>query len=462
MRKLIKKAFAFATHGVWTINEEELGTWNRYMVKLTRIVILAVQDFQAKKLILQASALTFYTLLSIVPVAAMIFGVAKGFGLEDRLQLELKRTFSESPELLEQLLEFVHRMLNSTQGGLVATFGLMLLLWSIIQVLSSIELSFNSIWQIQTPRTWIRKFTDYLSIMLIAPLFIVASGSATIFISSFITQFAEEWISLGFLKSLIIFSINLIPYVLSIILFTLIYMVIPNTRVKFKSALAAAMVAGISFQLFQWAYVEFQIGVSRMNAIYGSFAFFPLFITFLQVSWIIVLIGAEVSYSLQNIELHVDERQNFTPSTKQKLMLALASLTLISERFEHEKKPITSEELSERLDLPYKTIKEFCNEMEKAGLINSIATTKDTEGTPYQPAMDPDKLNLAYIIEKLDTVSEVKKDIQLPKDFNEIQTIINGLYAETYKSNHNVKVMELMKPFENGEADPSSTTDKEA
>lgn len=444
VRKLLKKLFQFISHGVWTIDESNLRGFKRYLVKLTRIIILAFEDFQSKKLILQASALTFYTLLSIVPVVAMIFGIAKGFGLEERLSKELARTFSEQPELLDQLLEFVHRLLDNTQGGLVAGFGFILLLWAVLQVLSNIELSFNSIWQINTPRSWVRKFTDYLSIMLIAPLFIVGSGSASIYISAIITEFAEEWISLGFLKDIIIFSLHLIPYVFSALLFTLVYMVIPNTKVKLKSALVAGVVGGFAFQLFQWGYVEFQVGVSRLNAIYGSFAFFPLFITFLQVSWIIVLIGAEISYSLQNIELHVDERQTFTPSTKQKLVLALASLSLITERFENEEKPITTEELSEALDLPFKTLKEFCNEMEKAGLINAIASSGDEMGMPYQPAVDPEKLSLAYIIEKLDTVNESEKEMKLPASFNQIEKKVESIYEETYKSNHNIRVVEVL------------------
>ncbi len=452
VRKLLKKLFQFISHGVWTVDESKLKGIQRYLVKLTRIIILAVEDFESKKLILQASALTFYTLLSIVPVAAMIFGIAKGFGLEERLNKELMRSFAEQPELLDQLLKFVHRLLDNTQGGLVAGFGFILLIWAVLQVLSNIESSFNSIWQINTPRSWVRKFTDYLSIMLIAPLFIVGSGSASIYISAIITEFAQEWISLGFLKDIIIFSLHLIPYVFSALLFMLVYMVIPNTKVKLKSALVAGIVGGFSFQLFQWGYVEFQVGVSRLNAIYGSFAFFPLFITFLQVSWIIVLIGAEISYSLQNIELHVDERQNFTPNAKQKLVLALASLSLITERFEYERKPITTEELSEALDLPFKTMKEFCNEMEKAGLINAIASSGDEMGMPFQPAVDPEKLTLAYIIEKLDTIKETDKEMKLPANFSFIEKTVESIYAETYKSNHNVRVMDILQDLKRNEA----------
>lgn len=446
MRKLFSKLFQFVSHGVWTIDESNLKGIKRYLVKLTRIIILAFEDFQAKKLILQASALTFYTLLSIVPVVAMIFGIAKGFGLEERLQAELARTFAEQPELLEQLLSFVHGLLNNTQGGLVAGFGFILLLWSVLQVLSNIELSFNSIWQINTPRSWVRKFTDYLSIMLIAPLFIVGSGSASIFISAIITEFAEEWISLGFLRELIIFSLHLIPYLFSALLFTLIYMVIPNTKVRLKSALVAGVVAGVSFQLFQLAYVGFQIGVSRSNAIYGSFAFFPLFITFLQVSWILVLVGAEVSYSLQNIDLHVDERLQFTPSTKQKLILGIAILQMVIERFENEDEPLSAEDISQKLDIPYKVVKEFCNELCKAGLLKEIVQeSKSDLPNGFMPAVPVDRISVAFVVDKLDNFSNNDRDFILPNELQKSRELVEGLYQEIYSSSHNANLVELIE-----------------
>jgi len=428
---------------VWTIDESRLNRTNRYLVRLIRIIIVAVKDFEEKKLILQASALTFYTLLSVVPVVAMVFGIAKGFGLEERLRQELFRSFSEQPELLEQLLGFVNRLLSNTQGGLVAGFGFIILVWSVLQVLSSIEISFNSIWQITNNRTWVRKFTDYFSILLLAPIFIIAAGSATIFISGFITEFAEQWIKLGFLKQIIIFSINLIPYVLNALLFMLLYVIIPNTRVKLKSALVAGIVAGFSFQLFQWGYLEFQVGVSRSNAIYGSFAFFPLFITFLQVSWIIVLIGAEVSYSLQNIELHVDERLHFIPSNKQKLILAITTMALSAERFEEGESAYSAQELSVKLQQPYKVMKEFCNELCRAGLLSEITAENDETDTSYQPAVGVDKIDIAFILERLDGLSLSGRKLNLPQDLKAAEELVNQLYADSGQSAANKYVLEV-------------------
>ncbi|MDX5319930.1 MAG: YihY/virulence factor BrkB family protein, partial [Bacteroidota bacterium] len=369
--------------------------------------------------------------------------VAKGFGLEERLRSELFRSFSEQPELLEKLLSFVNRLLANTEGGLVAGFGFVILIWSVLQVLSSIEMSFNTIWQITTNRTWVRKFTDYFSLILLAPIFIIGAGSATIFISAFISDFAEAWIKFGFLKQLIVFSINLIPYVLNALLFMLLYMIIPNTRVRLKPALVAGIVAGFSFQLFQWGYIEFQVGVSRFNAIYGSFAFFPLFITFLQVSWIIVLIGAEVSYSLQNVDLHVDERLHFIPSNKQKLVLAITVVALSARRFEGGDMPYSAQELSKELDLPYKVVKEFCNDLCKAGLLSEIVAQKEQDESRYQPALALDKLDVARVMTRLDEISPIAKTFRLPEALRASEELVEQLYLESANSPLNKHILAI-------------------
>lgn len=443
MKKLIRRLFNFLSHGVWTIDESKLNRTNRYLVKLVRIIIIAVEDFGTKKLILQASALTFYSLLSLVPVVAMIFGIAKGFGLEETLEQQLYLSFKEQPALLEQLLGFVHRMLADTQGGLVAGFGFVILIWSVLQVLSSIEESFNSIWQITTSRSWIRKFTDYLSILLLAPIFIIAAGSATLFISAFIKEFADAWIQIDTLRKLVVFSINLIPYVLNAILFMLLYMVMPNTRVRPLSALVAGIVAGVSYQLFLWAYIEFQFGVSRYNAIYGSFAFFPLFIVFLQVSWIIVLIGGEISYSLQNIDLHVDDRLHFVPSHKERITLAVAVMSLTAHRFKLGEPAFTAQEISQKTHVPYKVMKEFCNDLCRAGLLSEINAKKEEHENSYQPAIDIDRIDVSFIISKLENLVIGQRMMQLPPELNAASNLIEKKYLSEEKAEWNLHVLDI-------------------
>jgi membrane protein len=303
MKYSVKKTKEFFINDIWHVKLEKFPRWQRWFIKILRIILLGVKDFNEKQLILRSSALTYYTLLSIVPVIAMIFGIAQGFGLENYISEQLSKAFQGQPEVRDNLLNYSHNMLKNTSGGWVAGFGFMLLIWSVVQVLGNIENALNSIWYVKTPRSWARKFTDYLSIMVVAPVFIILTGSVNIFISTEIHNLAETLSVLGnTVKQLIIISIKFVPFISTWLLFFFVYMVMPNTRVKIKAALMAGIIAGTVFQLFQWGYIEFQVGVSRSNAIYGSFASIPMFITWLYFSWTIVLIGAEIAYSIQNVK----------------------------------------------------------------------------------------------------------------------------------------------------------------
>ena len=221
MAKLdIKKTQHFFAHHIWHVKLSTFPKWQRWFIYLVRIIILGVKGFNGKNLSLHASALTMYSVLSIVPVIAMIFGIAQGFGLEKYLTQQLQTAFANQPEILSNLLTYSHNMLSNTKGGLIAGLGLILLLWSVIQVLSNIENAFNSIWFVQKSRTWLRKFTDYLSIMLVAPILIILTGTVNIFISSYIQTFAKQIEYLNdSLENLILFSINLLPYLTTCILF---------------------------------------------------------------------------------------------------------------------------------------------------------------------------------------------------------------------------------------------------
>ena len=175
-----------------------------------------------------------------------------------------------------------------------------MLFWSVVSLLENIENSFNHIWQVRFGRPWYRKFTDYLTFLLIAPIFIILSSSITVFISTTMTEFIEKARILAYFKPLVSFLIQFAPYILFWISMTILFIVMPNTKVKFGPALISGIIAGTVLHLLQWLYFELQFGISKLNAIYGSFAAVPLFIVWMQSSWIIVLIGAELTYANQN------------------------------------------------------------------------------------------------------------------------------------------------------------------
>jgi membrane protein len=443
MEARFKKYKKFITKDIWHVQLEKFPRWQRGIIKTLRIVLLSVQDFNEKQLILRSSALTYYTMLSIVPVLAMLFGIAQGFGLEEYIQKQLSDAFSGQPEVRDNLLNYSHNMLQNTEGGWVAGFGFVLLIWSVVQVLGNIEDALNSIWFVKTARTWIRKFTDYLAIMIVAPVFIIVAGSANIFISTEIHQLAETLSILGStIQQLIIISIKFIPFLSTWLLFFLVYMVMPNTRVKIKSALTAGIIAGTCFQLFQWGYIEFQVGVSRSNAIYGSFASIPLFITWLYFSWTIVLIGAEISYSIQNITHFEGQQQTKNISYEQRMLYYLHILHFIAKRFKKGAEAPSITEISGKLDIPVALCQNVVQQCIKAGLIVESVNGK-TKDTVYTPALDVNSMSIGFVLAKLNGLGELKKSNSQAEAYHRIKILYNEMEDAMYASEANKNIADL-------------------
>ncbi|MEA1885670.1 MAG: YihY/virulence factor BrkB family protein, partial [Bacteroidota bacterium] len=290
----IRRQIKYITEDIWRIPLGELPKRKTFLIRELRILVLAFKGFMEDKVQLRASALTFNTLLSIIPVAAIAFGIAQSFGFKERLEIEIRKALEGHEEVMNWILQITENFLETSSGGFIAGIGLIILLWSVMQVLNHIEKSFNHIWQIKKSRPWVRKFADYISILVLAPVFIVLSGSFTVYLNTKMSSISDQAVIMSTLKPVLVFLLKLIPYVIMWLVLTLLYLVMPNTRVKFKSALVAGIIAGTIFQLVQLLYINFQIGVSRYSAIYGSFAAFPLFIIWMQISWLVVLMGAEI------------------------------------------------------------------------------------------------------------------------------------------------------------------------
>jgi len=244
----------------------------QFIIRFFHTIKIVIRDYNEDKIGLRAASLTFLTLLSIVPVVAMAFGVAKGFGLDTLLNEELARMFKDQQEILVQVTKFANSLLETTSGGYIAGTGLLVLFWTIIQLFNSIEESFNQIWGIKTSRVFMRKFANYFTIMLFAPVAIIVASSLTLIVSTFIQTHVESNEFLRNYANQIMQIVQWVPYSLILILLTLLYWIIPNTKVKFRAALIAGILAGTAYQFTQWGYINFQVGFSRYNAIYGSFA----------------------------------------------------------------------------------------------------------------------------------------------------------------------------------------------
>ena len=365
---LFKELINFITTDIWRIPLRELPKTKSFFIKQLRIILLALRGFSENKVQLRASALTFYSLLSIVPVVAMIFGFAKGFGFQDKLEQELISTFEGQQQVLEYILDFSQRLLENTKGGFIAGAGVILLIWSVMKVLGNIESSFNSIWQIKKSRVFIRKFSDYLTMMLIAPIFILLSSSVTVFLTTQFERFVQDYAFLEHFH----FLLSLIPYLLIWVLLTIIYMVMPNTKVTFRSAFIGGIIADTVFQVTQWIYIYFQIGMNKYGAIYGGFAAFPLFIIWLQLSWVIVLLGAEISFANQNVDRYEFESDARHISSRFKRLVSLMIANLVVKNFALGKKSLTATEISQELKVPIRIVRDIIYELVEVKIFSEI------------------------------------------------------------------------------------------
>ncbi|MFH1319082.1 MAG: YihY/virulence factor BrkB family protein [Bacteroidota bacterium] len=430
---LISQTLDFIKTDIWRIRLQDQPRKKSIFIKLLRIVLLALRGFNEDKCQLRASALTFYSLLSIVPVVAMIFGIAKGFGFEKMLEKQLTEALEGYEDIMIQVLDFANSMLANTKGGLIAGIGVVLLFWAVMKVLGNIEQSFNDIWEIKRARSYVRKFSDYLSIMLIAPILIILSSSVTVFITTQITSITQSIDLLGFFSPLIFFLVKLIPYTLIWLLFTFIYIVMPNTKVNFVSALLAGIIAGTLFQLTEWIYINFQVGVARYNAIYGSFAALPMFLIWMQLSWLIVLFGAELSFAYQNVDRYEFEIDSSRISSSYKRLLSLLTGHLIVKTFSRGENPLTAREISDILEIPVRIVRQIIYELVECKIISEINTESPREVT-YQPARSINTLTVKFIFDALDQRGIEDIPVAQTKDLEALSGIMDSFRDAIEKS----------------------------
>jgi membrane protein len=401
IRNFIVKVIHFVTIGIWQIRLSDLSGKKSVLIKTLRVFLLSIRGFGEDQCALRASSLTFYTLISIVPTLAMALAIAKGFGLRHLLEKELILKFQGQEEVIKWIINFSGSFLESIKGGVLAGVGTIVLLWAVIKVLSQIELSFNEIWKIQKSRSMWRKFSDYFSVMFLFPIFIIISGSITLLIKTQVTLITEKIALIGIISPFIFFLLKLVPIVLNWLLFSFIYMLMTNTKVKFGPGLLAGIIAGTIFSLTQWVYITFQIGVSKYNAIYGSFAALPLFMVWLQISWLIILFGAELAFAYQNVETYELEPDSQQISSYFKRLLTLQVAHLLIKKFARGESPLSAYEITHLLEIPFGLVNQILYELVESGILSEIQTD-DYKESAFQPARDISMLTVAHVIEALE------------------------------------------------------------
>ncbi len=411
MNNLKKKIIDFLTIDIWRVTHQDVPSWKYFIYSILKKLVLAIEYATTKRMINSAAALTYSTLLAIVPIFAVIFAIARGFGYNKYIETWFRDTFASQPQAAEIIIGFVNSYLVNTARGLFLGIGLIVMLWTVLMLINNIETTFNYIWQVKKPRGILRTITDYLAMFILAPIIIVVTSGITIFI----TAIAKQVEGYQLLAPMIRCLIDLMPFILMSTVFVFIYVFLPNTKVKISCAIFPGILAGVAMQLLQLFYIHCQILLSNYNAIYGSFAALPLFILWIQISWIICLFGAELCYTNQNLEEFAFKAQTEDLSHRYRIMLSTLLASYICKRFEHGGKPYTALELKLETGIPIRITNDLLYNLCRVHIISEIVVDSKGDERTYQPAESISHLSVGTLIDRLESEGKWTIDFDMHK-----------------------------------------------
>lgn len=436
----ISKAMHFVTYDMWRITGNEVSGIKQIGINTAKSISLAVRSFNTEHLQIRASALTYSTLLAIVPLLAVLLSIARGFGFQDTVRQALIDYFPGHEGEWGKAFEFVERYLEQTQGGVIVGIGIVILLYTVINLISNVENTFNDIWQIKKSRSLPRKITDYLALLLILPVLLIASSGMSLFVSTIQNTILDEFV---FLTPVVDGILKIAPFVISALVFTGIYIFLPNTKVKFVPGLIAGVIAGCAFQIFQFIYISGQIWVSKYNAIYGSFAAIPLLLLFVQLAWVICLFGGALAYAIQNVKKFNYEIDSTNISRRYRDFVIIVITSLITKRFVYGEKPYTADELSEKYHIPIRLATQLLYQLSELKILTEVREENDEWTIYYQPAFDVNQITVGCLLRQID--EQGSENFKIDKDFlfnTQWKTVLQTR-EEMYHVNGNVLLKDL-------------------
>ena len=461
----------FLGERIWNVRLEELGPARRWAYRTCRVLFLAVLGFDGDKCLLRARALTYTTVLSLVPMLAFSFAILKGLGFYENFRERhiepyldglfglpsseaLTPAFDATPvvsvspipagggqlrDMFERLLDIV----DGTDVNKLGAIGLGVLVLTTIGLLSAVEGSFNDIWSIRRARTWVRKLSDYLTMVIVTPIFlVVAIGVTTAAQNAGVIEFLEKKLALGFvLEGLIRFA----PVFVGWLAFALIYLVMPNRRGSVRASLFGGFVAGLLWQLALVGHIQFQLGVANYNKIYAGFAALPIFLVWVQVSWIIVLFGAELAYAHEHHHEYQGVGRGTDLSHAVTERLSVRVMARLCEAFLRGEPAPGVSQLAARLGVSGAAIEGVLLPMRELGLVVSLEPTERGPEGGWQPARSPESIRVSDVLlavaGKFDAVDLAQPDgIDLSGDRS-----LARMDEERRTSAHNLSMRELVE-----------------
>lgn len=394
IKSRILAIWAYVSEGIWEDHR------NTLKVRTVKTLNLTVRTFLSTDLQSQACAMTYRTMLAVVPALALLFAIGRGFGFQNVLADQLMSSFPSQHKALETAFSFVDSCLAQASEGVFVGVGIVFLLWTIISLLDSVEVSFNEVFGVRTDRSLPRKLTDYLAICIILPILMIVSSGVQVFMSTAI----QKLLPFDALSPVVEVVLDFASVVFAWFFFTGAYLLIPNTRVRLGNAFLAGALAGTAFQVLQWLFVTGQLYVAKYNAIYGSFSFLPLMLIWMQLSWLITLAGALICSSSQNISMFSFYKQTRSISFAYRREVAIALLTVIIRRFKEGKEPLSDIELANKYKIPTKLVSIILIHLIECGFLVRVTPLKESEPSTtliLQPAMSLDHYTLAHVQETI-------------------------------------------------------------
>lgn len=438
-RQRLMKLRDIPTYFTDTIFRRSLDEWRnpvvRWFVQQYRLLFYTARGLLEHGTTVRSAALTFYTLMSLVPIVAVIFAVMKGFGLADKLTENLYALFPQSPETIDYIISFAEKALARTQGGVVAAVALVMLFWAVIRVFASIESAFNNIWEVKVERSITRQYTDYIAVVMIVPILWILANA----IGNYAGELLGEHDGWGFALLSRLFSMVVIW-----VMFTFLYMIIPNARVRLRSALMAGIIAGTIFLCFQWGYIYLQRWMTSYNAIYGSFAALPLLLIWLQTSWQILLFGGELSFAYQNIARFAEERESLLISYDQRRKVMLAVMLTVVRRFREQGGATPADAIRKRLDLPTRIVNDVLFQLVQAGQLIAVRSGDGEREVAYSPAHEISTLTLYGVLKAVEQWGQTGLDFSQTPDLARVDREVEKLKQETLRSPDNVRIVDLL------------------
>lgn len=397
MNPRIQRIREFIQYDLW--RQSHIGVHapkKRLLYRILQTLILVGRGFKDQVLVVRANSLTFALLFAFIPMMALIYAVARGFGFEELVSQQLTGSFLAEANIAPILLEWVERYLATARDGLFVGIGLVVLIWAVYAFFNMLENSFNSIWNVKKTRSFGRRMTNYVMTLLLVPILVVVTSGISIFLNS--TEVLSS--VLQSVEPLRKFMLRFIPFVATSAVFTWIFIAIPSTKVKFSSAIIPGVLMGFLYQVVQALSMYLVVLFTRMSIVYGAFSAIPLVLIWLNITCWLLLIGSALAFAIQNNDWFAYERDIETMSRRYKDYVMLYLLSVIVRRFEHGDTPQTAQEMALHHQLPIRLVSQLLTRLEDTNIVRRVYVEQEEDET-FVPAMDTRLITVEMVIGRI-------------------------------------------------------------